>query len=102
MLTVVALVVVQVSLEEPPALIVVGFESSVQVGDGSGVIVTVTAQRTLPPAPVAVRLYVCVPTPRAGLKLYEPDTACGLEMVVEPAVTATITTLVAFSVVQLS
>ncbi len=75
MLTVVALVVVQVSLEEPPALIVVGFESSVQVGDGSGVIVTETPQSTLPPGPVAVSLYVCVPTPRAGLKLYKPESA---------------------------
>ena len=71
----VELVVVHESVVELPATIEYGSAESVHVGaggGGGGEIVMVFSHITVPPLPVAVSLYVCVPTPRGGTKLYEP------------------------------
>ena len=54
-------VVVHVSVEEEPETIEVGEATRVQDGAfGTSVIVTVATQVTVPPAPVAVKVYVVV------------------------------------------
>ena len=61
--------VVQESVVESPAVIGVGVAESEQVGRGGGVTVTVVAQVTEPPGPVAVPVYVVLST---GETLVEP------------------------------
>ena len=54
----VAFVVVQESVEESPAMMDVGLAPSVQVGGGGGETTMLALQCTVPPAPVAVSVYV--------------------------------------------
>ena len=59
-MTLVAFVVVQVSVEDTPAAIDDGLALNVAVGAGTLVTVTVACFVTVPPAPVAVSVYVVV------------------------------------------
>ena len=72
-----AFVVVHERTEDEPFMIVEGDASKSHVGAGDGCIVTDAWQSFVPPEPDAVRVYVCVPGGRVGLKLYEPSKAYG-------------------------
>ena len=73
--TVVALVAITVKVEEPPDAMDVGLAVMLTVGAGgvAGVTVTVVLAEALPPAPVAVAVYVVV---TVGLTGWVPPSAC--------------------------